>query len=324
MTSPTDARTPAAARERGRSGARPPDFFIVGHHKSGTTALYEMLRRHPQIFMPDLKEPRFLASDLVPLMGAAPGRFPETLEQYLALFADAREDQIAGEASPSYLRSRVAARAIAELQPAARCIAILREPASFVRSLHFQLLEEHVEREKDLRKAVAAEQITRAGRPVRRYSDHIHYAEQLKRFHEALPREQTMVLIYDDFRADNEGTLGSVLRFLQVDDSAPIAPTEANPTVSVRNVRLDGAIRALYSGQNPLSRAAKGLARTVLSERSRKRVVRARRRVAFTAPAPPDEQLMRELRSRYKPEVLALSEYLGRDLVAQWGYDDVD
>ena len=34
------------------------------------------------------------------------GRPPQTLEQYLALFADARPDQRVGEASPSYLRSR--------------------------------------------------------------------------------------------------------------------------------------------------------------------------------------------------------------------------
>ncbi len=40
---------------------RVPDFFIVGHPKCGTTALYEMLRRHPQIFMPDIKEPWFFA-----------------------------------------------------------------------------------------------------------------------------------------------------------------------------------------------------------------------------------------------------------------------
>src|SRR5437867_3473853 len=47
-----------------RSQQRLPDFFIVGHHKSGTTALYEMLRGHPEIFMPALKEPRFFAEDL--------------------------------------------------------------------------------------------------------------------------------------------------------------------------------------------------------------------------------------------------------------------
>ncbi len=33
---------------------------------------------------------------------------------------------------------------------------------------------------------------------------------------------------------------------------------------------------------------------------------------------------MQELRRRFKPEVVALSEYLQRDLVALWGYDDVD
>src|SRR5438309_11821082 len=43
--------------------ARVPDFFIVGAPKSGTTSLYRTLRQHPRIFMPDLKEPRFLASD---------------------------------------------------------------------------------------------------------------------------------------------------------------------------------------------------------------------------------------------------------------------
>ena len=33
---------------------------------------------------------------------------------------------------------------------------------------------------------------------------------------------------------------------------------------------------------------------------------------------------MRELRSRFKAEVQALSDYLGRDLVELWGYRDVN
>src|SRR5947209_10802498 len=101
MTTSTEKR---ARLQRGRI----PDFFIVGQHKSGTTALYEMLRRHPQIYMPDLKEPRFFASDLRPLMGSA-AALPDTFEEYTALFEAAAEGQRVGEASPSYLRSRVAA-----------------------------------------------------------------------------------------------------------------------------------------------------------------------------------------------------------------------
>src|SRR5437660_10586592 len=110
MTASTDGRPGA----RG-AGVSAPDFLIVGHHKSGTTAMYEMLRRHPQIYMPALKEPRYFASDLrEQFEGASSGRLPHTLEEYLALFDDAATGQVKGEASPSYLRSSVAARAIAE------------------------------------------------------------------------------------------------------------------------------------------------------------------------------------------------------------------
>ena len=49
------------------------------------------------------------------------------------------------------------------MQPDARIIAILREPASFLRSLHLQLLQNHVETEKDLRKALALEAARRQG-----------------------------------------------------------------------------------------------------------------------------------------------------------------
>jgi hypothetical protein len=38
---------------------------------------------------------------------------------------------------------------------------------------------------------------------------------------------------------------------------------------------------------------------------------------------PPDEALMRELRVRFSDEVVALGEYLGRDLVSLWGYEQI-
>ncbi len=49
-----------------------------------------------------------------------------------------------------------------------------------------------------------------------------------------------------------------------------------------------------------------------------------RRRVLYGRPAEADEDVMRELRVRFKGEVVALSEYLGRDLVNEWGYDRVE
>jgi Sulfotransferase family len=306
------------------SDRRPPDFFIVGHHKSGTTALYQMLRRHPQIFMPDVKEPRFFASDLRPLLRPPDGMLPETFDEYLALFDGAKPGQRIGEASPSYLRSRTAAAAIAEVQPAARIIAILREPASFVRSLHLQMLQEHVETEKDLRTAVEREDIVRHGQRVRRYSDHVRYAEQVRRYHAAFPPEQVLVLIYDDFRSDNEATVRRVLGFLEVDDTHPIEVVEANPAVGLRAVRLDAIVRSLYAGRSPAARAARASAKAITSAELRSSLLRTlRRRVVYSPPPPPDEDFMGELRHRFRAEVIAVSEYLDRDLVRLWGYDNL-
>jgi hypothetical protein len=325
MTASAEALAAARAGQ-----TRVPDFFIVGHPKSGTTALYEMLRRHPQIFMPDLKEPRFFAPELYPRRSEV---HPHTLEEYVSLFEAARPGQVTGEASPLYLRSRTAAGLIAKLRQDARIIAILREPASFLRSLHLQNLENHVETERDLRKALDLEGVRRQGKAIPRdaiapevlmYSEHVQYVEQLRRFHAAFPPAQVLVLVYDDFRADNEGTVRQVLRFLGVDDKHPIEMVEANPTVRVRSTRLYELLRSLYLGRGGAASAVKAGIKTVTPRRLRLEALHAtRHRILYGKPRPPDEELMVELQRRFKSEVVALSEFLGRDLVTLWGYDGV-
>src|SRR6478672_291266 len=132
-----------------RTTRRVPEFFIVGNPKSGTTALYEMLIKHPQIFMPELGS-KFFALEQA--------RKPDTLEEYLALFEPAKPGQRVGEMSRGYLRSPTAPSGIAEVSPDAQIIAVLREPASFLRSLHLELLQDHFETEKDLAKLIARDE----------------------------------------------------------------------------------------------------------------------------------------------------------------------
>jgi hypothetical protein len=319
---------------------RYPDFFIVGHAKCGTTALYQMLRAHPQIFMPEVKEPQFFARnppDAAPgALGTfeQTGRHPERVERYLSLFTPAGPEQRVGEASTFYLWSPDAAARIAAVQPRAHIIAVLREPASFLRSLHLQMVQNNAETEKDLRRAIALEADRREGRRIPRsahwpralmYTDRVRYVEQLQRFHRAFGRDRVLVLIYDDFRADNEATVRRVLRFLDVDDSLALGTSDANPSVAVRSVRLHEIVRAVRAGRGPLSRAVGAAIRGLTTEPLRRNVIHPlRRRIVFDDPRAPDEAFMNELRLRFKGEVVALSEYLDRDLVALWGYDRVD
>jgi Sulfotransferase domain len=312
------------------SGGRIPDFFIVGHQKCGTTALYNMLRPHPQIFMPDVKEPRFFVPELL-----RPDRELSRLDAYLSLFAPAGEHQRVGEASPQYIRSHTAAGAIAEMQPAARIVVILREPASFLRSFHLQMVQSNIEPQRDFGRALELVDARREGRRLPRrcrnrepllYTDHVRYVEQLQRFQAVFAPEQISVLIYDDFRRDNVAVVRSVLRFLDVDDSRPIETVETKPLQAVRSQTLrrfaDSARTARqYPGfSTPAGRLLNALTPSALrSERFRSRW----RKLVYEKPTPPDEGLMRELRRRCKPEVVALGALLGRDLAAEWGYDDL-
>ncbi len=310
-------------------GARVPDFFIVGNPKCGTTALYDMLAAHPQIFTPEQREPAFFASEL-PREDHRTA-LPATLAEYRALFTDARPEQLVGERSAMYLWSASAAQRIAEVQPAARIIAILREPASFLRSLHLQNLQSHYETETDLGAALAAEDDRRAGRRIPRrcrrpqtllYSEYVRYAEQLQRYRAVFAEQQMLVLIYDDYRADNDATVRRVLRFVGADDTVAIAPTEINATVRLRSQQLDELVHSVSVGRGPVSRAVKASLKALAPRRLRRPALEALQRRLVLAPPPPvDERLMLELRRRYEPEVVALSEYLGRDLVALWGYD---
>ena len=188
-------------------------------------------------------------------------------------------------------------------------------------------LEDH----KDLAGALALESERREGRAIPAscyrpqalfYSERVRYLEQLRRYHAVFPREQVLVLIYDDFRADNAGTVRTVLEFLGVDQDAVLPAVEANPSVAVRSLRLD-AFRHRLGGGAKASQGS-GEAQPTLGGRARRLAGRAARRALYERPPEPDERLMRELRGNLEEEVRSLGEYLDRDLITLWGYDRVE
>jgi hypothetical protein len=347
--------TDAAAPEEGSRGAigsidaaggaqpaahgRVPDFFIVGHEKCGTTALDMMLKEHPRIFLPEVKEQRFFAPELRGGRGRRrdlDAARPHTFERYCQLFAAAGDDQLAGDVSPQYLRSHDAAGRIAAARPDARIIAIVREPASFLRSFHLQWVQNNDETEKNLRRALQLEPARREGKHIPRrcpvpqhlfYSEHVRYVEQLQRFHSVFAAEQILVLVYEDFRRDNAATVREVLRFLGLDDDAPISSVETKPLRTVRSFWLKRLAEASrMARQNPAAASTFGRTVNALTPRPlRSEAFRRRwRTLVYKDADAPDPELMLELRLRFKPEVVALSDYLGRDLISEWGYDDLN
>ncbi len=306
---------------------RRPNFFIAGAPKSGTTALYEALAAHPDVFMCPEKEPLFFCEDLVQESLEYHGRRVQRFlhadrDAYLALFQDAGDERVVGEATTNYLFSKVAARRIQAFGSDARVLIVLREPVDFLVSLHAQYLREGVEPLQRFEEALEAELDRRAGCRLPPqvyypsylfYRERVRYAEHLGRFLDAMGHDRVLVLLFDDLKADSTGMLRRVLEFLELDaEWVPEVP-RANPHAEARFSRLNRLIlhsRLKHQLQRSLSSEGyarvKGLGkRLLLREGERAALLEAQRRA-----------LMEE----FRPEVERLGELLQRDLVSLWGY----
>src|SRR5262245_53726556 len=121
-----------------------PDVFVVGAAKSGTTALYEYFKSHPQVFVPEaIKETNYMAfsGGLPPLAGpgdktALAGQSITTLDGYRKLYSSRSEGQLAADVSPAYLYYPHTAAKIAELCPRAKIVIILRNPVQCAFSMY--------------------------------------------------------------------------------------------------------------------------------------------------------------------------------------------
>jgi hypothetical protein len=72
-------------------------------------------------------------------------------------------------------------------------------------------------------------------------------------------------------------------------------------------------------------RALRGLGKALTTKRLREAAYYPLvRGTVYSPPPAADAEFMAELRRRFKPEVQAFSELLGRDLVTLWGYESVE
>jgi hypothetical protein len=294
---------------------RRPDFFIVGAPKCGTTALYRYLQEHPQIFMPERKEPHHFGSDL-----EFRDQRPPDLEAYLALFEAARPDQRAGEASVFYLRSERAATEIHAFRPDARILTMLRDPVEMLHSFHSQRVFNGTE---DLAFAAAleAEPARRRGErlPPRlglvqglQYRELAAFADQLQRYLDVFGRDQIWIALYDDFRTDTAGTVRAACRFIGVEPRVP----DSLPVVNAnKEARSEWLRNLLWSRPQGLRRAVHAL---VPSQARRRRLSqRLRRWNTRAAPREPlDPDLRERLRKELAPQVERLAILIDRDLSA--------
>lgn len=267
-----------------------PDFLIAGVPKAGTTALHAALTRHPGLFLPETKEPKFFLTDGPPPRHGGPGDVQTYQEHvwrrpdYEALFAAAPPGALRGEATPFYLYDHGAHDRIHALIPQVRLVVLLRDPVDRAHSNWTHLWNAGLEPEADFLTACRAEPQRRAAG----WADFWHYVSlglygrQVQHLYKVFPREQVLLLRYRDLKDAPAETLDRVCAFLGARSGVlREVPRENVNRHVVEDDALNGVLRGLLRWGGtvghrfpvPLRLAARGPLLTLLHRKRGSRPV---------------------------------------------------
>lgn len=199
-----------------------PDFLIVGAAKSGTTALHEYLKSHPDIFLPQtIKETFFFTGKKFKNINRKGGLYGQsnvtTYQQYTDLFLQADKEQVMGEACVGYLYyyNETIKNIKKYLPEEPKIIIILRNPVDRAFSNYSHHLRDGYEK-KEFREAIQLSQ--------KRINDNWWwgydllgaglYYKQVKAFLDNF--KYVKIILFDDFKENPLGILSEICSFLGV------------------------------------------------------------------------------------------------------------
>ncbi|MCB2096308.1 MAG: sulfotransferase [Parvularculaceae bacterium] len=292
-----------------------PTFIIFGASRSGTTGLYTYLRQHPDVFMSPLKETNFFAYEGRAMDCAGPGadyvnNSVTRFEDYAALFSKAGEAKARGEASPLYLYEKGTAERIRRRLPDVKLIAILRNPVDQAYSHYLYARRQMLEPHADFSAALDAEQerVEARWQPMFHYARFPRYAEQLKPYFDAFPRENIRIYLYEDLESDPARLLKDLFAFIGVDEN--FAP-DIDYRPNAGGVPKNAALQDLVMKPN----AASKILGAVLPFEVRRRIRDAISNWNVKRDECPPAARAR-LRAALGDDIAALGPMIGRDLSA--------
>ena len=199
-----------------------PNLFILGAGKCGTTTLYHILQRHPDVHVCDPKEPSFFCS---------PFQVIKNPIVYFNLFRSNRRYRV--DASHVYFSNPETAVLLRDLFPQARFLLILRHPKARAHSLYQHMRRalhsdgRPLELIESFSEALAAEDerfiSSDFATHCRQYFWNFMYMRsscydvQLSRYLALFPRDHFMIITLAELQRQPAATIAEIARFLDLD-----------------------------------------------------------------------------------------------------------
>lgn len=260
------------------------DFLVPGFSKCGTTTLCALLAQHPEIYIPELKEPWYFS---------APD-FPRQQADYIQHFSPALPGQLLGEGSVSYSDSTmedVSVARIRENNPDCRFIFIARHPLQRIESSYREMHHSGVKFGLNAPYGLA-ENLEVFPQMIK---DSLFF-ERIAKYVSAFGGKSVLVLFLEDLTREPQEEIARCFRHLGVDpDIRIVEPLRLNEGSSkLYDTRILRYIRSKpWSGYK--------LAR--LNPERQDRLLRPLGlRRAFTSPIPWDERSLAIVREQVLPD----------------------
>ena len=190
------------------------DFIGIGTGKSGTTWLSEILKLHPSVYIsPQRKEINYFNKYLAQDYKTENFEHKKLYDWYHSFFTDKKQDQIAGDITPSYLSMENAAADIYSYNPNIKLFTILRNPVERSFSEFLFSKQNGINIYKNYEEAIEKN-------PLKFINTSLYY-KNLQRYYSLFPAENIKVLFYEDIKADTKKFLSDTYRFLNIEDFFP-------------------------------------------------------------------------------------------------------
>ena len=198
------------------------DFIIAGTQKSGTSVLTYYLNQHPAIAMAHKEEAHLIVQPRRHFFDNEK-MFASGDVDYDLLHRDVRvtaNTLVTGTCTPVYTYWKPAMQRIHDYNPSIKLIILLRNPIDRAFS-HWNMQRDRKLESLDFLDAVKEEENrAREAHPLQlrkfSYVERGFYSEQMERAFKFFPREQVLVIKFDDLRRDYRSVTDKIFAFLGV------------------------------------------------------------------------------------------------------------
>lgn len=175
-----------------------PDFVGIGAPRCGTTWIYEMLKRHPQVCMSPEKELNFFNH-----------AYQKGAGWYERFFNPCEQNKTVGEFSPAYLAAERVPERMKALVPEAKLVVSLRNPVDQIFSRYCYMVSRQLY-DKSFGCALKENSYL---------IEQAFYFQHVSRFLKYFDRSQMLILIYEDLERDPFAFLKEIYSFLGIDST---------------------------------------------------------------------------------------------------------